>query len=190
MVYLSEYFGLPEVASFWQEVVNLNKWHQHRISKLITKKLFGTLSGKKIAVLGFAFKKNTNDTRESAAIQICKDLLDEGAILYIHDPKVDPNQIALDLNLKPLNSIESNLKTQTFLEESNWYSASDIEIALEDSDAAVILTEWTEYSQINWNIISKKMRKPAWVFDARSIIDPKNVVESGLNFWRIGDGVL
>ena len=110
--------------------------------------------------------------------------------MYIHDPKVDPNQIALDLNLKPHNSIGSNSETQTFSEESNWYSASDIEIALEESDAAVILTEWIEYSQINWNKISKKMRKPAWVFDARSIVDPKTVIKSGLNFWRIGDGVL
>ena len=114
LVYLSEYFGLPEVASFWEEGVNFNKWHQHRISKLITKKLFGTLSGKKIAVLGFAFKKNTNDTRESAAIQISKDLLDEGAILYIHDPKVDPNQIAFDLNLKPSNSNNLNLERKLF----------------------------------------------------------------------------
>ena len=94
LVYLAEYFGLPEVASFWNEVIKINKWHQNRISRLIIKKLFGTLSGKKIAVLGFAFKSNTNDTRESAAIQICKDLLDEGAELFIHDPKVNAKQIS------------------------------------------------------------------------------------------------
>ena len=79
---------LKEVADFWNSVVKLNNWHQHRISRLITKKLFGTLSGKKIVVLGFAFKSNTNDTRESAAIQICKNLIEEGAALFIHDPKV------------------------------------------------------------------------------------------------------
>ena len=88
LVYLAEYYGLNEVAEFWEEVVKLNNWHQHRIAKLIVNKLFGTISGKKIIVLGFSFKANTNDTRESAAIQICKDLLDEGATLYIHDPKV------------------------------------------------------------------------------------------------------
>ena len=76
LVYLCQYFGLPEVANFWEEVVTLNEWHQHRISKLIVKKLFGTISSKKIAILGFAFKANTNDTRESAAITICKDLID------------------------------------------------------------------------------------------------------------------
>ena len=97
LVYLSKYFGLNEVADFWECVVNLNNWHQHRISKLIVTKLFGTVTGKKMCVLGFSFKANTNDTRESSAINICKDLLDEGATLYIHDPKVSQDQIAKDL---------------------------------------------------------------------------------------------
>ena len=86
------------MANFWNSVVILNKWHQHRISKIINRKLFGTISDKKIAILGFAFKANTNDTRESAAIQICKDLIDEGAILFIHDPKVSKHQISRDLS--------------------------------------------------------------------------------------------
>ena len=90
---------VPEVARFWEGVVELNNWNQHRISKLVVKKLFGTISGKHIAILGFAFKANTNDTRESAAITICKDLLEEGAILNIHDPKVDPRQIKIDLEV-------------------------------------------------------------------------------------------
>ena len=181
LVYLAEYFGLPEVASFWNEVVKMNKWHQHRISRLIIKKLFGTLSGKKIAVLGFAFKSNTNDTRESAAIQICKDLLDEGAELFIHDPKVNANQITLDLGLAP------NLKDRGT--ECNWSFAIDIESALIGADAAIILTEWQEYSEINWGKAAKKMRKPAWVFDSRSIINPQNILETELNFWRLGDGL-
>ena len=78
LVYLSKYFDLDEVADFWESVVKLNNWHQHRLSKLIIKNLFGTISGKKICILGFSFKANTNDTRESAAIKICKDLLEEG----------------------------------------------------------------------------------------------------------------
>ena len=73
-------------------VVLLNNWHQHRISELVIKKLYGTISGKKIAILGFAFKANTNDTRESAAISICKDLI-ESALLMIHDPKVEANKL-------------------------------------------------------------------------------------------------
>ena len=98
LVYLSRYFGLDQVADFWEGVVKLNNWHQHRISSLIVKKLFGTVTGKKICILGFAFKANTNDTRESAAINICKDLLQEGALLFIHDPKVDKKQISKDLH--------------------------------------------------------------------------------------------
>ncbi len=189
LVYLSEYFGLPEVASFWNEVVKINTWHQHRISKLITKKLFGTLSGKKLALLGFSFKSNTNDTRESAAIQISKDLLDEGAILFIHDPKVTTEQIAIDLGRKPSEGDINNLNLNNSKNQGYWTSALNIDYAIKNADAAVILTEWQEYSQINWNLLSKEMRKPAWVFDARSIINPKDVIESGLNFWRIGDGL-
>ena len=97
LVYLSNYFGLPEVANFWEKVVEINNWHQKRISKIVIRKLFGTISQKKIIILGFAFKANTNDTRESAAIQICKDLIEEGAQLIIHDPKVDPKQISIEL---------------------------------------------------------------------------------------------
>ena len=190
LVYLAEYFGLPEVASFWEEVVKLNTWHQHRISTLITKKLFGTLSGKKIAVLGFAFKSDTNDTRESSAIQICQDLLDEGAALFIHDPKVIPAQIALDLRMKPqMNNASKSSKSSSLLEGS-WSSAENIDAAFKNADAVVILTEWKEYSQINWVKLSKTMRKPAWVFDARSIVNTKKVIESGLNLWRVGDGLI
>ncbi len=100
LVYLAEYFGLPEIANFWEGVVHINKWHQHRISNLIIKKLHGTIIGKKICILGFAFKANTNDTRESASINICKDLIEEGAILFINDPKVSAYQISIDLDQK------------------------------------------------------------------------------------------
>ena len=184
LVYLAEYFGLPEVATFWNEVVKINNWHQHRISKLIIKKLFGTLSGKKIAVLGFAFKKDTNDTRESAAIQICKDLLDEGSQLIIHDPKVSPEQISNDLGLN-----QNSLDSIKYPGEGNWCFADEVEDALIDADAALIVTEWPEYTKINWNNASRKMRKPAWVFDSRSIIDPKDIDKEEINFWRVGDGL-
>ncbi len=177
---------MPEVANFWKSVNDLNIWHKHRIAELITKKMFGTLSNKKIVVLGFAFKSNTNDTRESAAIQICKDLLDEGAYLKIHDPKVDPKQIQIDLNLAPEQSYEVNNGNM----EGKWMSVSilDNDIFL-DSDAVLILTEWDVYADLNWMKISKKMRRPAWLFDLRSIIDPTKIENTILNFWRIGDGL-
>ena len=179
LVYLSKYFGLDEVADFWESVVSLNNWHQHRISTLIVIKLFGTVTGKKICILGFAFKANTNDTRESSSINICKDLLDEGAILYIHDPKVNPDQITRDLELEGSNN--------TPLNEGEWCYIENIDKGFENADAVVILTEWEEYASINWVKVSKKMRNHGWVFDSRSIIPEKSIKESQLNSWRIGD---
>ncbi len=190
LVYLAEYFGLPEVAEFWNEVVKINYWHQNRISKLIIKKLFGTLSGKKIAILGFAFKSNTNDTRESAAIQICKNLLEEGAELAIHDPKVNSNQIELDLQRAPINSFKKNENTKNNSNEGKWNYCTTIEKSLANADAVLILTEWLEYSKIDWENAYKIMRNPAWVFDSRSIINPNLVIKSGLKFWRVGDGLI
>ena len=187
LVYLANYFGLPEVANFWEAVVTLNNWHQNRISNLITKKLFGTLSNKKIAILGFAFKANTNDTRESAAINICKDLLEEGAILQIHDPKVSEEQISKDLNCLPFNSEKETNSTYPQFEGS-WIFCSDIYEVFLETDAVLVLTEWREYSSINWEIVSQKMRKPSWIFDARSILDPEKIKKFDLNLWRIGDG--
>ena len=185
LVYLSEYFGLPEVAAFWNGVVEINHWHQKRISKIVIKKLFGTLSGKKIIVLGFAFKANTNDTRESAAIQICKDFIEEGANLFIHDPKVDPDQISKDLGLNPcIKNINEN---NSFDGSGNWQFMKDLD-DFKDAHAVLVLTEWQEYSSINWIKISKEMINTGWIFDARSIVDRDQVINSGLQFWRIGDG--
>ena len=167
--------------------MDLNNWHQKRISELIVKKLFGTLSNKKIIILGFAFKANTNDTRESSAIQICNDLIQEGALLHIHDPKVNIEQISLDLNAKLLNDEDPNLLDN---EKRYWYSINNISSAFKDADAVLILTEWEEYAKIDWDLASKIMRKPAWVFDARSIADRRQIISTNLNFWRVGDGSL
>ena len=188
LVYLCEYFGLPEVAKFWEEVIEINKWHQHRISKLIVKKLFGTVTGKKISILGFAFKANTNDTRESAAITICKDLIEEGALLSIHDPKVDKNQIEKDLGIISISNCENKLEDESFKNKGGWTYAPSTNASLTGSDASIILTEWKEYENIDWHLAKKIMRSPSWIFDARSILIPKKVKDAGLNLWRIGDG--
>ncbi len=189
LVYLAKYFGLPEVANFWEGVVNLNNWHQHRISKLIIQKLFGTISGKKICILGFAFKANTNDTRESAAITICKDLLEEGAFLSINDPKVTKKQIEKDLEKISIDNNSNYTCSSDFFDlEGQWVFEKNIYKSAENSDAIVLLTEWAEYSKIDWNIISKKMRKPSWVFDSRSKLSAKDIINNGLLLWKIGDG--
>ncbi len=186
LVYLSSYFGLSEVANYWESVVQLNDWHQKRISKLIVKKLFGTITSKKICILGFAFKANTNDTRESSAIKICKDLLEEGAILFIHDPKVKESQIEYDLGKKSINSSCAEINDSAF--DGNWSFSNTIYEAADGADAVVVLTEWEEYSTIDWKMISSKMRKPAWVFDSRSILIKEKIKQTGLNFWGVGDG--
>ena len=189
LVYLSRFFDLNEVADFWESVVKLNIWHQHRLSKLIIQNLFGTISGKKLCILGFAFKANTNDTRESAAIKICKDLLAEGAFLSIHDPKVNKEQIENDLGIDSIkSSINYSERFNFFNLEGKWVFENSIYKSIEKCDAVVLLTEWEEYKNINWGKVSKIMRKPSWVFDSRSILDKKEIINNGLFIWQIGDG--
>ena len=187
LVYLAKYFSLPEVANFWEGVVQLNSWHQDRISKLIVRKLFGTVSGKKVAILGFSFKADTNDTRESSAIKICKNLLDEGATLLIHDPKVSSKQVSLDLGIKSIMESKNNLENNLPL-DGGWQKVQTIEDAFNEVDAGVILTEWQQYANIDWSKISKKMRRPSWIFDTRSIVEKIKVTNAGINLWRLGDG--
>ena len=190
LVYLANYFGLPEVASFWESVVELNNWNQNRLSRIILQKLFGTLTNKNIVILGFAFKANTNDTRESPAIQICKNLFEEGAILKIHDPKVSKKQIGLDLGIPARDELIKNQNFNELNMEKQWdkYQLSDD--LFDQADAVIILTEWDIYSKLNWENISKRMRSPAWVFDSRLVIDKQKVINSGLNLWSLGDGTI
>ena len=188
LVYLAEYYGLYEVANFWEGVVKLNNWHQHRISQLVSKKLFGTVSGKKICILGFSFKANTNDTRESSAISICKDLIEEGSYLLIHDPKVNQIQIEKDLEVSPLSEFNNSNNIDSNNSKGCWCKADDIYKCCNNVDAIIVLTEWPEYSNINWKLISKVVRSPTWIFDARSIVNAEDVIEAGLNLWQIGYG--
>ena len=190
LVYLAEYFGLNEVAHFWESVVQINSWHQKRISEIVVKKLFGSVSNKKLVILGFAFKANTNDTRESAAITICKNLLNEGANLLIYDPKVTASQIENDLMTSPIKSLDN--ENNSLNEKSgNWEhskSINNLEIFV-NAYAVLILTEWQEFRKLNWKAIAKKMIPPAWVFDSRSIINTDEVKQAGLSLWRLGDGL-
>ena len=182
LVYLCRHFGLPEVADYWESVVALNTWQQHRIARLVVQKLFGTVTGKRLAILGFAFKANTNDTREAPAIRICRNLLEEGGQLVIHDPKVLADQIARDLHQEQASQADSLSGT------GSWNHACSIEEAVRGADAVLILTEWNQYRELNWHDLAGRMRKPAWVFDARAVADPALIKAAGLNLWRVGDG--
>jgi UDPglucose 6-dehydrogenase len=182
LVYLCRHFGLPEVADYWESVVALNTWQQHRIARLVVQKLFGTVTGKRLAILGFAFKADTNDTREAPAIRICRDLLEEGAQLVIHDPKVAADQMARDLNQEPASQVDRLSGT------GSWAEAGSVEDAVMGADAVLVLTEWQHYRDLNWQALAARMRKPAWVFDARAVADPAQIKAAGLSLWRVGDG--
>jgi len=175
LTYLCEHFGLPEVAAYWDQVVSINKWQQYRIYEMVINKLFGNVNKKKIAILGFAFKADTNDTRESPAISICKNLLIEGASLAVHDPKVNHEQIKLEIG--DISYQDSSLSVSNNLEE-----------IYEDANAVIILTEWNIYKNINWKMVDQKLRVPAWVFDTRRIIDPNQIKDCKFNFWQMGLG--
>ena len=179
LVYLCRHFGLPEVADYWESVVQLNTWQQHRIARLVVQKLFGTVTGKRLAVLGFAFKANTNDTREAPAIRVCADLLEEGAQLAIHDPKVATAQMARDLKQDESAVLDSS---------GSWCRSESIEAAVAGADAVLILTEWEQYRQLKWADLASRMRRPAWVFDARAVTDSQQVRAAGLSLWKVGDG--
>ena len=182
--------GLPEVADYWESVVTLNTWQQHRISRLVVQKLFGTVTGKRLAVLGFAFKADTNDTREAPAIRICRDLLEEGGQLAIHDPKVDTDQIACDLHLEASAVPDPNAgpSRAALCGEGTWWKAEDVASTVAGADAVLILTEWQQYRQLDWQALAPLLRQPAWIFDARSVVDPAAVAAAGLQLWRVGDG--
>jgi UDPglucose 6-dehydrogenase len=163
LVYLCEHFGLPEVAAYWEQVVLMNDWQKKRFSQQVVSGLFNTVAGKKIAVLGFAFKKDTNDTRESAAIYVCRDLLDEQAHLAIYDPKVSEDQVRLDLNQGEV--LEDGRPNDHVLIEEDPY------VAAEGAHAVLILTEWDEFRDLDFQRIYDGMHKPAFLFDGRNILD-------------------
>ena len=176
LVYLSRFYGLNEVADFWQETVLINSWQQTRIYREIVAKLFGNLADKKIAILGFAFKENTNDTRESPAINICRDLLNEGAFLSIHDCKVSEETINRDLCIE--NGIERNM----------WSYNEDVYSVFEGAHAVIFMTGWSIYKTLNWERILPVVKQPFWVFDTRLIVNPNEIKNLGINLWQLGNG--
>ena len=183
LVYLAKYYGLYEVADFWRNVVEINIWQQKRIYTEVVKRMFGNLAEKKIAILGFAFKENTNDTRESPSIGICYDLMHEGAILSIHDEKVLEETIKKDF----LNN-QVNTKNINFDNSRKWNFQKNVYSAIENSEALIILTEWETYKNLDWQKISQIVKKPFWVFDTRSIFNYREVKKYGLNIWQLGNG--
>jgi UDPglucose 6-dehydrogenase len=173
LVYLCEHFGLPEVATYWEQVVRMNNWQKGRFTRSIVQTLFNTVSGKRVAILGFAFKKDTNDTRESAAIDVARGLLEENATVVVYDPRVSADQIRRDV-LGPGG------------DDSRLLIARTAEEAAEGSHGLAVLTEWDEFRTLDYSAIYSHMHKPACVFDGRNVLDRKTLERIGFKVFAIG----
>lgn len=178
LVYISKSFGLHEVADYWEQVIIMNDHQKRRFSKNIVQTLYNTVAGKKIAFLGWAFKKDTNDTRESAAIYVADDLINEQANIALFDPKVTKEQVIKDLNyLESRSSDANNNYIQSF---NNPYEACA------DAHAVAILTEWDEFKTYDWKKIYDSMLKPAFIFDGRNLLSAVEMRAIGFVYQSIG----
>jgi len=178
LVYIAKSYGLNQIAEYWEQVVKMNDYQKKRFSRSIVKKLYNTISGKKIAFLGWAFKKDTNDTRESAAIYVANNLLYEQANIDVYDPKVAEHQIYFDLEYLNSRPQEENKKRVSVVDDP--YKA------VKNAHAIAILTEWDEFKEYDWNRIYNSMLKPAFVFDGRNILDKDKLEKIGFVYQGIG----
>lgn len=178
LVYIARSYGLEEVADYWEQVIIANDYQKSRFADNIINTLYNTISGKKIVMYGWAFKKDTNDTRESPAISVANALLEEQAEVIVYDPKVTSERIYADLDYLNTRSPEENRRllkvTKNPLE------------ATKDAHAVAILTEWDEFKTYDWHKIHQQMLKPAFVFDGRRILDTELMNSIGFNYYKIG----
>ena len=173
LVYLCRFYGLPEVAAYWESVVKINEYQQDRFIANILRSMFNTLAGKKICVLGFAFKADTGDTRESPAIHITRKLLAEHAEVVISDPQA-------------LSNAEADLAH----EKGKISYVEDPYRAAEGCHALAVMTDWEAYRKLDYRKIYKSMVKPAFLFDGRNIVDHRKCFEIGFNVFPIGKPAL
>ena len=178
LVYIARSYNLEAVANYWEQVVILNDHQKRRFSDNLIRTLYNTVSGKKIGLLGWAFKKDTNDTRESAAIYIADHLLEEKANITVYDPKVSSEKMQSDLNVLDSRSQQENNSLLT--------ASNDPYEALKDAHAVAIITEWDEFKNYNWKKIYNEMKKPAFIFDGRNILDKSEMEKIGFQYYSIG----
>ena len=176
--YLCSHFGLPEVAAYWDQVVSMNDYQKERFVNRMMDAMFNTVSGKRIAILGYAFKKDTNDVRESPAIDVCRRLIEEGAHLRIHDPKVPAEVVLETLGAKESESGE----------DSQVVVCDSPEDACEEAHAFALLTEWDLYGELDYAKIHEGMTQPAFAFDGRNVLDLASLQEIGFRAFGIGKG--
>lgn len=178
LVYIARSYGLTEVADYWEQVISMNDYQKRRFAENIVNRLFNTVSGKKIAIMGWAFKKDTNDTRESAAIYVADYLLNEQAELWVYDPKVKAERVYADLDYLNTRGEDENRKLVKVVRDP--YEA------MQGAHAVAILTEWDEFKAYDWQRVYDDMKKPAFLFDGRNILDRNKVKALGFEFEAIG----
>src|SRR5690606_23651937 len=179
LVYIARTYNLLEVADYWEQVLKINEHQRNRFAEKIVQTMYNTVNGKKIAFLGWSFKKNTNDTRESAAIYVADYLLEEKAEISVYDPKVSDAQIYSDLNQLGTRDVGEN-KMSVSVEDSAYEAAKD-------AYGLAILTEWDEFVDLDWTKIKEMMREPAFVFDGRKLLDRNEIEQLGFNYYAIGE---
>lgn len=173
LVYICQDYGLDEVARYWESVVNINEWQEKRFIRNMLSNMFNTVTGKRIAIFGFAFKANTGDTRESPAIYVVRGLVEERAKIIITDPKALENA-RMDL---------ADIKEGLVFEDDPYKAA-------EGSHAVAVLTEWDIYRDLDYERIGRSMEKPSFIFDGRNILDHRRLFEMGFNVFAIGKAPL
>lgn len=178
LVYIARTYNLHKVADYWEQVIIMNDHQKERFSDNIIKTLYNTVNGKNIAFLGWAFKKDTNDTRESAAIYVADHLLDEEAFITVYDPKVTAEQIYRDLDYLGTRTPEENRRLVKVVNDP--YKACN------QAHAVAVLTEWDEFKTYDWQKIYNDMYKPAFVFDGRNVLNKKELTEKGFVVYNIG----
>jgi len=178
LVYIARSYNLNAVADYWEQVIILNDHQKRRFSDNLISTLYNTVSGKKIAMLGWAFKKDTNDTRESAAIYVADHLLSERANIAVYDPKVSSKKVQADLNYLETRSTEEN--SELVKSHDSAYET------IKDAHAIAIMTEWDEFKAYDWQKIYDNMKKPAFIFDGRNILDKDEMTKIGFEYSSIG----
>ena len=178
LVYICKSLGLNEAADYWEQVIIMNNHQRSRFARQIVKSLYGTVAAKKIGFLGWAFKKDTNDTRESAAIYIADALIEEHAFVQVFDPKVTAIQMQLDIN--GLNTRSESANDKFLVNHNDPYQA------LQGTHAVAVITEWDEFKTYDWQKIYDGMQKPAFIFDGRNVLDKTKLEAIGFTYKSIG----
>ena len=178
LVYIARSYGLTEVADYWEGVIRINDHQRSRFGRKIVSTLFNNVADKKIAFLGWAFKKDTNDTRESSAIYVADFLIHERAQVHVYDPKVQRPQMMDDLNYLDSRPAPEN--------DAHLHADSDVYAVCKGAHAVAVMTEWDEFKTLDWQRIYDGMAKPASVFDGRNILNRQQLAEIGFTYFGIG----